>query len=138
MGIVQIDHNPSRRQLNVFGFIWLVFFGIVGGVVLRGSGSAKLAAGLWCLAVVVPVLGWTVPKFMRLVYVGMAYLAFPIGLVISFLILAMVYYVVVTPIGLAMRLFGHDPMHRRFDPHAKTYWVPRQQQEDVSRYFRQF
>ena len=32
MGMIQIRHNPSLRELNQFGFIWLgflIFFGLV-------------------------------------------------------------------------------------------------------------
>ena len=56
MTLIQIDHNPSSRQLNVFGFIWLVFFGIAGGIVLKNSGSAQVAILVWCLATVVPAV----------------------------------------------------------------------------------
>lgn len=68
----------------------------------------------------------------------MAYLAFPVGLVVSFLILAAVYYLVLTPTGLVMRPVGYDPMHRRFDAQAGSYWSPRQSPRDPGRYFRQF
>jgi hypothetical protein len=37
-----------------------------------------------------------------------------------------------------MRLFGYDPMHRRFDPAAETYWAKRDEEATVERYFRQF
>ena len=62
----------------------------------------------------------------------------PIGFVISHILLALVFYVVLTPIGLAMRLFGYDPMTRKLDPQATTYWVPRAGQESAQQYFRQF
>ena len=93
---------------------------------------------LWCLATVVPTAGWILPRFMRCVYVGMAYEAFPFGFVASFLLLAIVYYVVLTPIGVTMRLFGYDPMKRHFDEGAETYWHPREQRDSLSSYFRQF
>jgi hypothetical protein len=138
MTLIRIERNPSRRQLNVFGVVWLIFFGIVGGLILRGTGLWAAAAAVWALAVAVPAAGWMFPGFMRIVSVGMAYAAFPIGLVISHLILAVVYYLVFTPIGLVMRLFGYDPMNRRFDPDAETYWVARDGEPEVRRYFRQF
>ena len=138
MGLIRIDRNPAPRQLALFGLIWLVFFGVVGAVVLGQTDSVAWAVVLWVLAVAVPLLGWLVPAFMRIVYLGMSYAAFPIGFVLSHVILAAVYYLVLTPVGLLMRPFGYDPMHRRFDPQAKSYWAPRQQDEDVQRYFRQF
>jgi hypothetical protein len=138
MTLIQIDHNPSLRQLNVFGVIWLVFFGIAGAIVLKNTGSIQLAMPVWCLAALVPTAGWILPRLMRCVYVGMAYAAFPFGFVASFLLLAIVYYVVLTPIGRTMRFFGHDPMKRHFDEGAETYWCPREQHKSLSSYFRQF
>lgn len=138
MRLIQIDHNPSRRQLNLFGLIWLVFFGVVGGIALQKSGSLPATTVIWGLALAVPVLGWIVPAFMRVVYLGMAYAAFPIGFVVSHLILVIVYYLVLTPTGLVMRLFGYDPMNRRFDESTDTYWCPREQDDSLNGYFRQF
>jgi len=45
---------------------------------------------------------------------------------------------VFTPIGLTMRLFGWDPLERRFDPNASTYWVEHKPPASPSRYFQQF
>ena len=138
MSLIRIDHHPPRRQLAVFGLIWLVFFGVVGGIVLNNAGSIAVATVIWGFAGAVPVVGWMVPAFMRIVYVAMAYAAFPIGFVVSYLILAITYYLMVTPIGLIMRLFGYDPMDAHFDRNADTYWCPREQDDGLDTYFRQF
>jgi hypothetical protein len=69
----------------------------------------------------------------------MSYLAWPIGFVVSHVVLALVYYLVLTPIGLAMRVFGYDPMRREFDRSAESYWIARDTAEiKAERYFRQF
>ncbi len=44
-----------------------------------------------------------------------------LGWVNSHLILGLVYVVVLQPIALVMRLLGHDPLRRRWDPNATTY-----------------
>lgn len=135
---MSIQRNPSRRQLAAFAVAWMVFFGIAGGLVLRNTGSGVAAAVCWLLALVVPAGGWLSPALLRIVYLGMAYAALPLGLLISILLLAIVYYLVVTPIGLLLRVCGYDPLGRRFDREAATYWQPRQEVDDTGRYFRQF
>jgi hypothetical protein len=137
MSLIRIEHNPTRRQLNAFGLIWLVFFGVLGGVVASRGGSTVAAGGWWVAAVVVPAIGWLAPRFMRIVYLGMAYAAYPLGFAISHVLLAAVYYLVLTPTAMVMRVLGYDPMSRRFDPSAESYWVPREAEKDVTRYFRQ-
>jgi len=139
MSIVEINRDPSRKQLNQFGFIWLGFLTFFGAIAFFKFGNSALAFVLWVLALVVPIIGWLIPAFMRFVFLGMSYLAWPIGFVVSHVILALVYYLVFTPIGLVMRIFGYDPMGRAFDPEAASYWVRREEiGTDPQRYFRQF
>jgi len=45
---------------------------------------------------------------------------------ISPLLLGVLFYVCVTPIGVLMRLTGKDPMRQRFEPAAKSYWIIRE------------
>jgi ABC-type uncharacterized transport system permease subunit len=83
-------------------------------------------------------LGLVSPGLLRIVYLGMIYATLPIGIVVSYVILAATYYLVLTPIGLVLRLCGYDPMQRRFDREAKTYWVPREEEAKMDHVFRQF
>jgi len=139
MSMIQINRNPTLRELRQFGFIWMGFVAFFGAVAWFKFGNPSLARGLWIASIAVPLLGWAMPSFMRLVFVGMSYLAWPIGFVVSHVVLALVYYGVLTPIGLLMRLFGYDSMKREFDPEAETYWVKRPVAEvDAKSYFRQF
>jgi hypothetical protein len=136
--MIEINRNPTRRELTVFGFIWLGFFLLVaGGLWLKHSPAISITLGI--VALVVPALGWVIPSFTRLVYVGMSYVAWPVGFVVSHVLLGAVYYLFLTPIGLIMRTAGYDPMHRRFDREARTYWVERDAEDrDPRSYFRQF
>ncbi len=45
--------------------------------------------------------------------------------VISPLVMGLLFYLTVTPIALIMRAIGKDPLHRQFDPQAKSYWIER-------------
>ncbi len=139
MSIVQINRNPTPKQLNQFGFIWLGFLSFFGVMAWFKLDEPSLAKGLWVAAIVVPVIGWLAPVFMRLVFVGMSYAAWPIGFVVSHVILAMVYYLVMTPIGLVMRIFGYDPMTRRRDSTGASFWITRTgRNSGPESYFRQF
>ena len=139
MSVVQINTNPTRRQLNQFGCIWLGFLALFGVIASFKFHNPALARWLWIAAVVVPIVGWVVPAFMRLVYLAMSYVAWPIGFVVSHVVLAVVYYLVLTPVGLLTRLFGYDAMKRRFDREVESYWIERSSDgADPKRYFRQF
>ena len=139
MSLVRIDRNPGRRQLLVFKVLWLLFFGALALEAYRRDESNLAAVALGAIAVFVPAIGSLAPRFMRLVYVGMAYLTFPIGFVLSHVLLAAIYFLVLTPTGIVMRLCGIDPMGRKFDARAATYWTARPTASpERERYFRQF
>jgi ABC-type uncharacterized transport system permease subunit len=92
---------------------------------------------LGILAALVPLGGMASRSFLRVVYLGLSYATYPIGYAVSHVVLVVVYYLVLTPIGLAMRLFGYDPLAGRFDAGAKTYWTPRENPKSVESYFKQ-
>jgi hypothetical protein len=138
MSLIRINTNPTPRQLHQFGLIWLAFFAVIGLVISKRYEATAAAYLVWSAAVLVPVVGWLVPRFMRLVYLGMTYLAFPIGFVLSHVLLALVYFGVMTPVGWIMKLTGYDPMRRRFDKTASTYWIDRGGERAPESYFRQF
>ena len=138
MAVIDINWNPSKRELRQFAAMVLAFFGVVGGVILYRGGSLTIPTVIWGVSGTVGVLGLIAPRAIKYIYVGWICAAFPIGWTISHLLLGVIFYGVITPIGLIMRLFGHDPMHRHFDPSVDTYWIERVPTEDQSHYFRQF
>ena len=138
MALLEINRNPSRRDLAWFGAVLLLFFAVVGGVVGRTLASDVARNVLWGAGAGLALVYYSVPALRRPMFVGWMYAAYPIGLLVSHLLLGLVYFGVVTPIGLLMRAVGHDPMARRFDRSASTYWIARKQARDVRRYFRQF
>jgi hypothetical protein len=137
MGLIEVNRNPTTGDLNWFGVIFAVFFGLVGlGVALKAS--VTTAQIIWGAAALIVAVYSVVPPVRRPLYVAWMYAFMPIGWVVTHTLLALVYYMVLTPIGLIRRLLGADPLKRRFDPAASTYWVEHRPGRDRSRYFRQF
>ena len=81
---------------------------------------------------------WDIPQLRLVMYYTWIKLAYPVGWINSHLVLSLFYYLVLTPIGLIMRAFGRDLMHRRFDRDASTYWNERNPGSAPARYFKQF
>jgi hypothetical protein len=136
MSLLRINHSPSRKQLLVFAAAWLVFVGFAAITVWRKDWP-RTADFLGGLAIGLPLAGLFLPRLLRHVYVGLSYATYPIGFVVSHLVLGVVYYGVLTPIGRIMRLAGYDPLGRRFDRTATTYWLPRPNPKSPGSYFRQ-
>ncbi len=78
--MLDVNWNPSRRELRQFAGILLpAFAGIVGAVVLYRSGSWAIAGAIWAAAIVVGAIGLAVPAFAKLVFVAWMAAAYPIG-----------------------------------------------------------
>ena len=131
-------NSQMPRGQQLLGFLLPVLMGSVGGSIEGGTWGWVVVTVLWIVAAVVGGLIWISPPFGRIVYMGWMMAAIPIGWTLSHVILAVVYYLTVTPVGLIMRLTGHDPLHRKLDRTAKSYWVPHDSPKESSRYFRQF
>lgn len=138
MSLIRIHRDPSRRQLAVFAVGWTLSLVLIGWLFPLVLGDFSLRAACWGAAVIVPAIGLAVPGFLKGTYLVSAYAALPIGLVVSYAILGVIYYLVLTPVGLVLRLRGYDPLNRTFHPQADTYWVERETPADTNRYFRQF
>lgn len=130
--------NPPVKQLRQFAAI--LFFVLAGGAVwLAVQGASPLVyASLGAGAVVSGLAGWFWPAGIRPIFAGLMILVTPLEWIFSFFFLGIIYFAVVTPIGIIGRLAGRDPLGLRSDPRTNSYWKPRQQAQDLRRYFRQF
>jgi hypothetical protein len=137
MALVEVNWNPGRRELKQFALLWIGFFGLIGAYCLWANGSPSAATAFWIVAAA-GLAGYAFPNLLRPVYILWMALALPIGWVVSHLLLLAVFYLVVTPIGLMMRLVGYDPLKRQIDRSAKSYWTPHDPAADPARYFKQY
>jgi hypothetical protein len=136
--MIDLNLNPSRKELKWFSIGLVIFSGLVGWFVYHKSGSMGWTLGVAGTIAALGLIGCAIPTVARWVYVPWVLAAYPIGWTVSHVLLGVIFYLIVTPMGLLMRLLGRDPMQRKFDPDARTYWISRPQNQDVSRYFRQF
>jgi hypothetical protein len=121
----KLKPQVAKAQLRSFGLIVGGIFLLIGlwPAVWRG---ADLRA--WAIVVsgllLAPAL--IVPTALRPVYTVWMAVGEVLGRINTRIILGFAFYVIVTPIGLVMRLLGHDPMRRRFEPRAASYRVPKE------------
>jgi hypothetical protein len=133
-----IPWNPDRKTLAEFSEAWMFVLGMMLAPLSLWKGNLRLAVGLWLIAVAGRLVGLVRPQAMRPVFVGMTLATWPIGWVVSNLLLAIVYYGVVTPIGWVRGRFGGRDFSGRPDASADSYWVARPHNDDLRRYFWQF
>ena len=115
--------TAAPRDLRKFGLT-------VGGVFC--------ALGLWFFIrhkafywyVLVPgapliLLGAVFPRSLKWVYVAWMALAMVMGAIVSTILLTLLFFIIVTPIGLAAKLAGKDFLGRTLEARATSYWILR-------------
>ena len=145
--VIEIDFHPDDRTLRQFGFIALGGFGFVAAlawfevlIFAFGLGAARVpvAAGCLGLGVLAALFSLVWPRANWPIFVGLSLLTFPIGFVLSYVLLGILFYGIIAPAGMLLRLFGKDPMERRILPEAETYWVDAGPPRASESYFKQF
>ena len=134
--MLDINWNPSRRELRQFAAIWLPAFAAFAGTVIYRAGGVTTALVIWALAALITAVGLAAPRRIKPLFVGWMAAAYPIGWLVSHVILGVIYYAVFTFVGLVMRVFRYDPMDRSAG--GTTYWKRRTERTDSAAYFRQF
>ena len=132
------DAGPiTQRTLRQFGGLWLV---IVGGFASaqwfvrghHGPGVALLGA-----VALIGAVGLLRPEVIRPLFTGLMSLTFPIGWVLSRVLLAVLWYGIFTPVGAIFRLIGRDALAVRPHGGRETYWVRKPAPADLRSYLRQ-
>jgi len=135
--MIAIQWNPSTKQLRQFAGIWFpAFCGLVGWSIGNKTGHWSEVEIGWVLAGLLSVGGLVLPALIRPIFVGLILLTFPIGWVVSHLLLGLIFYGVVTPIGLILRISGHDPLQLK-KPSGNSVWKTSVGKTDATRYLRQ-
>ena len=120
-----IDHvNASRKNVRNFGFLFGgIFLAVSGYLMHRGNGAwvwTAAAALLFCAG------GAAFYPVMKPVYTAWMIFAFGLGWINTRVLLGAFFYIVMTPLGLIMRLTGKDLLDEKIDRHAASYWIKRE------------
>jgi len=125
-----VSHESYERREDVrgssnrsFGIVFAVVFTVIGLLPLMlGSGLR-----LWSLAVAALFLLFALAFPSVLAPLNRMWLRFGMFLhkIVSPIVLGIMFYLVITPIGLLMRAFGKDPLRLAFDKQSSSYWIDR-------------
>ena len=129
--------GPTDTMLRQFAGLWfLVLGGLAGwnGLVHDNHG---LALALGALGILIGILGATKPRAVAPLFTGLMMLTYPIGWLVSRIVLVLLFYGMFTPMAILFRLIGRDALMRRRRPDQPSYWGTKPDTTDVRRYFRQ-
>lgn len=132
--VTKVQTPKTLRQFGLLSLVvfggwaaWRAYTGRVDGVTYAlGTAGAVLGAA-----------GVTAPMLLKPIFTVWMAAAFPIGWLVSRVVLAALYFLLFTPIAIVFSLIGRDPLHRR-KPQAASYWLPKPPPASAAQYFKQF
>ena len=130
--------EPSSRDLTVLALLFLVIGAAMGGSQLLWKGTA--AGWYWIIAGAVLCLFRLITPLFRSIYSSWLAFSVILGYFVSRILLTIIFFLVITPMGLIFRVIGKDPMERKLDRKAISYWNKKEQEANpsIERYEKQF
>ena len=126
--LVKISSNRS------FGFLFFVVFLAISLWPLKSQGDLRLWA--FILSLIFLVLGILNSKFLNPLNKLWSKFGIFLGSIASPIVMGIVFFMVVTPIGLIMRFLGKDLLRIKKSKFVSTYWISREKQNNTMK--RQF
>ena len=119
-----MEHAATRKELRQFGLLVGAIFTLIGlwPLVFRGEPLRLWAIGLGGLLI---ACGGVFPQLLAPIHTGWMWVGHLLGWINTSILLGIVFYVLVTPLGLVFRLMGKDTMGQAFAESSTTYRVVR-------------
>lgn len=121
--------NPrNRTEQRKFGFGLCAALLVLAGLHWWLSGTRPVL--LLMLAATFFIVSAVLPWALRPVLAGWIKVVLAINWVVTRALLSLVFYGMVTPVGIVLKLVGSDPLRRQREPEALTYWEDAEPQSD--------
>lgn len=128
--------NLDQKNLKKFGVIMGIALLVIAGLIFRKGHNGSLVV---MLAIIFFSTALIVPALLKPIFICWMRLAFILGWLNTRLILIAVFYLILTPIGLGLKLCGKDLLEKQINRKTESYWKKEERKEfKPSDYERQF
>lgn len=136
--MINID-TSDRGEQRKFGVVMAVAIAILGLIRWAFHGFAGFPTYFFGVAAVFLALGLVWPPALKPVFIAWIKFAEVLNFLVTRLFLAVVFYGMITPVRICIRLFGEDPLKRAWRKPDASYWeAPDRQPEKLEDYKNQF
>ena len=131
--------ESTSKRIRKFAITMAIAFGLIGALLFFYFEKVLAGQVLWGISGGMLVLGLPYPPLLWPIERAWFYFAFALGWINMRILLSVVFYALFVPVGLFMKLIGRDPLERKIDKNAETYWKDRPQEPvDPESYERQY
>jgi hypothetical protein len=136
MKFSELPLSPTPRQLRQFAGAWIVFSLVLAWRAFHRQHSA--AGEIFSAMALIGLAGCVKPNLVRWLFIGAIIVTFPLGWLMTQLMLGIMFYLVLTPLALFFRIKGRDVLQLKPKPDQSTWWVERGEPPPPEKYLNQF
>lgn len=126
--------EQSKRDMKKFGFTMAIALGVLAALVFFFGSHPERSYWLGGIALLFLFLGFLIPQLLKPIHLLWMGLALVLGFFMSRLLLTILFFLILTPIGFIMRLFGKDLLDEKLQRDKNSYWIKREQDQNPQRY----
>ena len=125
--------KKKKNTNRSFGILFFIVFSIISiWPILSGN---ELRLWSFIVAIIFLIMGITKSRFLTPLNIAWIKFGELLGVIISPLIMGLVYFLVVLPIGILMRVLGKDLLSLKFNKNIETYWNKKEAKTNFNKQF---
>jgi hypothetical protein len=130
--------SASTKQLRTFAIVLIALLSIFG-LINFFKGNLPITIWLWSLASAILLMALLLPSSIKPIYQAAFFIAQILGWINTRLILGLIFYLIFAPIAILFKMIKKDPLDRKIDRQAKSYWISRDNEVvNQEQYLKQF
>ena len=113
--------STDKKELRSFGLIMAGMIALFFGLIIPWLWSIVLPLWPWVVSSIFLISAIAVPAVLRPVFIVWMKVGHVLGWINTRLILGIVFYLVIAPTGILLKLLGKDPLKRKYDKNSLSY-----------------
>ena len=125
--------KKKKNTNRSFGILFFIVFSIISIWPILSGGELRLWS--FIVAIIFLIMGITKSRFLTPLNIAWIKFGELLGVIISPLIMGLVYFLVLLPIGILMRVLGKDLLSLKFNKNIETYWNKKEAKTNFNKQF---
>ena len=125
---------PSNKKFGIFFCVIFLIFSIYFYL----NFFLTLSVFFIIFSLIFIILAFSYPKLLLPLNYAWMFLGFSLGRIINPIVLGIIYFLLITPIGIIRRFLGNDELKLHNNKKLSSYWIPKKNNTEVSNFKNQF
>ena len=124
---MQGRQSATLAELRQFGYLMAGFVALAFGLLLPWLWLGRPWLPALPIAAAFALAGWLAPRLLKPLFFCWTLLGKALGRIIPPVVLTLFFYLMIWPTGMLRKLLGGDPLRRRWEPEARSYFQKAEQ-----------